>query len=108
MKFDLKNMTRKELEKLGGDVEKALEKLRKKDLKKVRQEMEKLAAAHGVSVADVLGNAAPKAKKAPKAKSVAKFANPADKSQTWTGKGRQPAWYKAAVDAGKSPDSMAI
>ena len=111
MKFDLKNMTRKELEKLSADTEKALAKLRKLDLKKVRQEMEKLAAAHGVSVEDVLGGkAAPqtKAKKAPKAKSTPKFANPVDPSQTWTGKGRQPVWYKSAIEAGQSPDSMAI
>ena len=111
MAIDLKNMTRKELEKLSKDVDKALEKLRKKDLKKVRQEMEKLAAAHGVKVEDVLGGAAPakgKPKAAAKTKSVAKFANPADKSQTWTGKGRQPVWYKAAIEAGKKPESMAI
>ncbi|MCF2869604.1 H-NS histone family protein [Octadecabacter sp. G9-8] len=107
MKFDLKIMTRKELEKLGADVEKALEKLRKKDLKKVRAEMEKLAAAHGVSLEDVVGGQAP-AKKAPKAKSAPKYANPDDKSQTWTGKGRQPVWYKSAIEAGKSPESMAI
>lgn len=109
MKIDLTGMTRKELEKLGNNVEKALEKLRKKDLKKVRQEMEKLAAAHGVSVEDVIGGkAAPKSAAKPKVKSVPKFANPADKSQTWSGKGRQPEWYKAAIAAGKSPDSMAI
>lgn len=107
MKIDLKNKTRKELEKLGADVEKALERLRKKDLKKVRMEMEKLAAAHGVSVEDVMAGNAP-AKKAPKAKSAPKYANPSDKSQTWTGKGRQPNWFKAAIDAGTSPDSMAI
>ncbi len=111
MAIDLKNMSRKELVKLGNDVEKALDKLHKKDLKKVRQEMEKLAASHGVSVADVMGGkpsgkAAPK--KAPKAKSAPKYANPDDKSQTWTGKGRQPTWFKSAVAAGKSPDSMAI
>ncbi|MBT8410687.1 MAG: H-NS histone family protein, partial [Octadecabacter sp.] len=35
-------------------------------------------------------------------------ANPADPSQQWTGKGRQPNWYKAAIEAGKSPESMAI
>jgi DNA-binding protein H-NS len=108
MKIDLKNMTRKELEKLGSDVNKALEKLRKKDLKKVRQEMEKLAAAHGVSVEDILGAKAPAAKKTPKTKSVPKYANPADRTQTWTGKGRQPVWFKSAIEAGKSADSMAI
>lgn len=106
---NLKTMNRKELEKLGRDVEKALEKLRKGDLKKVRQEMEKLAAAHGVSVEDVLGGkAAPKKIAKAKTKSVAKFANPADASQTWTGKGRQPTWFKDAIASGKSAESMAI
>jgi DNA-binding protein H-NS len=111
MKIDIKNMTRKELEKLGSDVEKALVKLQKKDLKKIRLEMDKLAAAHGVTVADVLGGRAPApAKKAvkAKAKSTPKYANPKDTSQTWTGKGRQPVWFKDAISAGKSPGSMAI
>ena len=39
---------------------------------------------------------------------VAKYANPADKSQTWTGKGRQPQWYKDAVAAGTDPKTMEI
>lgn len=107
MEIDLKSMTRKELEKHARDVEKALERLRKKDLKKVRDEMEKLAAAHGVSVEDVLGGAV-KTRKTPKAKSAAKYANPADTSKTWTGKGRQPDWFKSAIAAGKTPESMAI
>ena len=47
MKFDLKSLSRKELEKLNSDVNKALDRIRKQDLKKVRAEMEKLAAAHG-------------------------------------------------------------
>ena len=111
MTIDLKTMSRKELEKLAVNVEKALEKLRKKDLKKVRQEMEKIAAAHGVSVSDVLGGSPArktKAKAAAKPKSAPKYANPADKAQTWTGKGRQPEWFKTAVAAGKSPESMAL
>lgn len=114
MKIDLKTMTRKELEKLAGDVEKALEKLRKQDLKKVRKEMEKIASAHGVKVEEVFGaklaskTAGKSAKKPAKAKAPAKYANPADKSQTWTGKGRQPNWFKAATQAGAAPESMAI
>jgi DNA-binding protein H-NS len=107
MAIDIKNMSRKELEKLAGDVEKSLEKLRKKDLKKVRQEMEKLAAAHGVTVEDIMGSTATP-KKAVKPKAAPKYANPADKSKTWTGKGRQPEWFKSAISAGKAPESMAV
>lgn len=107
MTIDLKSMTKKELEKLARDVDKALDRLRKKELKKLRDEMEKLAAQHGVSVEDVMAGAV-KAKKTPKVKSAPKYANPADKSKTWTGKGRQPEWFKEAIAAGKTPDSMAI
>lgn len=113
MKIDLKNMSRKDLEKLARDVEKALEKLHKQDLKKVRQELKKVAAAAGVTVEEAMGlsGSAPSAKpakKIAKTKSVARFANPADASQTWTGKGRKPEWFKTAVANGASPDSMAI
>lgn len=110
---DLKKMTRKELEKLGRDVEKALDRLHKQDVKKIRQEMEKLAAAHGLSIEDVMSGkttqtSKPKAAGKPKLKSAPKYANPADATQTWTGKGRQPEWFKSAVAAGTDPDTMAI
>jgi len=114
MVIDLKNMSRKELEKLGRDVEKALTKLQRQDVKKVRLEMEKLAAAHGLSVEEVIGSKASSSGKAktksstPKAKSAPKYANPADATQTWTGKGRQPEWFKSAMAAGADPESMAI
>ena len=108
MKIELKKMSRKELEKLASDVEKQLERLRKKDLKKLRQEMEKLAASHGVTVEEAMAMTPAPKKAGPKTKSVPKYANPSDKSQTWTGKGRQPEWFKAAIAAGKTPESMAI
>lgn len=107
MTVDLKNMSKRELEKLERDVSKALEKIQKKELKKVRLEMEKLAAAHGLSLDDVISTT-PARKKGPKTKSAPKFANPNDPSQTWTGKGRQPDWFKTAIAAGTSPDSMAL
>lgn len=107
MSFDLKKMSRRELEKLAVDVEKQLERLRKKDLKKLRVELEKLAAAHGVTVEEAM-QLAPAPKKRKTTKSVPKYANPADASQTWTGKGRQPDWFKAARAAGTAPETMAI
>ncbi|MDE0968973.1 MAG: H-NS histone family protein [Octadecabacter sp.] len=113
MAVDLRNMSRKELEKLAGDVEKSLDKIRKKDLKKVRLEMEKLAAAHGVTVEDIIGNkppakAAPKKTASAKVKSPPKYADSEDKSKTWTGKGRQPEWFKLAIAAGQTPESLAV
>ena len=112
MKIDLKGMSRKELEKLQKDVAKALTRISDKELKAVRDEAAKLAAKHGYTLAEIAGGSAPAKKvakaKGPKTKAPAKYANPADKSQTWTGKGRQPVWYKDAVAAGTAPAAMEI
>jgi hypothetical protein len=58
----------------------------------------------GTPAAKTTGKKAKTAKKP----SPPKFANPADKTQTWSGKGRQPEWFKAAMAAGKSPEDLAI
>ncbi|MFT7105643.1 MAG: DNA-binding protein H-NS [Yoonia sp.] len=109
MKTDLKIMTRKELEKLKANVEKALAKLSAADKKAALIAAEKAAAAHGFSLAEITGEAAPrKAKAGPKKVSAPKYQNPADATQTWTGKGRQPDWFKAAIAAGTTPDTMEI
>lgn len=112
MKPDLKSMTRKELEKLKANVEKALVKLAEKDKKAALAAAEKAAAAHGFSLAEITGSPAPKngrkRKSGPKTTSTPKYKNPANADQTWTGKGRQPEWFKTAIKAGTSPDAMEI
>ncbi|PWG17634.1 H-NS histone family protein [Salibaculum griseiflavum] len=111
MSTDLKTMTRKELEKLRRDVDKQIERLKKQDLKKAREAAEKAAASLGFSLDEVIGDGGkkPRASRG-KAKSAGapKYANPENPSQTWTGKGRQPQWYKDAIAAGKSPESMEL
>ncbi len=117
MKADLKSMTRKELEKLRDDVDKALTRVKDKEMDMARSAAEKAAAAHGFSLSDLTG-AQPAAKKrgrkpgaakaAPKAKAPAKFRNPSDHSQTWSGRGRKPAWYKDGEAAGRPLSDFAI
>lgn len=109
---NLKSMKRKELEKLKANVEKALENLAHKDKKAALAAAEKAAAAHGFSLAELSGATAPaktrKAKTGPKKISPPKYKNPANADQTWTGKGRQPDWFKSAITSGTSPDAMEI
>ena len=114
MKVDLKSMNRKELEKLLKDVKKALQSVQDRDRRQARKAAEKAAAEFGFSLGDLSeGGAAaakgrkPKAKK-PGPKSKAQYANPDDATQTWTGKGRQPNWYRAAIEKGIAPQEMKI
>jgi len=41
-------------------------------------------------------------------KSVAKYANPDDRSQTWTGRGRKPNWLVARLKKGAKVEDFAI
>ncbi|MCO6383227.1 H-NS family nucleoid-associated regulatory protein [Oceanicola sp. 502str15] len=111
MAVSLKGMNRKELEKLKADIEKALVKLADDDKKAAKAAAEKAALAHGFSLEELTGGAKrgrKAGKKTSGPKGAPKYANPADTSQTWTGRGRQPAWIKEGLGAGKSLEDFAI
>lgn len=109
MTIDLSTMTRLELEKLKSQVERALVVAAENDKKAALDAAEKAAAAHGFSLAEITGMmAGRKGKSGVKSATAPKYRNPADHSQTWTGKGRQPEWFKSAIAGGTSPDMMEV
>ena len=115
MKYDLKSMSRKELEKLRSDIDKTLERVSNREMKAALAAAEKAAKAHGFSLAEITLDTAtaekPQRKKAtanPKTSGKPKYVNPKDKTQTWTGKGRRPDWFVAATDSGKTPEQLEI
>lgn len=106
MNIDLATMSHKELETLAEDVEKAMKDAHERDRAAARKAAENAAAEYGFSLDEIVPGAAGKKSKGTKA--AAKYANPADPSQTWTGKGRQPNWYRDLVEKGTSPDDLLI
>ncbi len=114
MPIDLKSMSRKELEKHLKDVKKALQTSQARDRKDAKKAAEKAAAEFGFSLTE-LSDTAPAPRKVTKVKtkktkvkSKPMYANPLDANQTWTGKGRQPNWFRAEVAKGTSPDALKI
>ena len=101
--LDLDNMSLDDLKKLSKDVERAISSFEERKRKEARKAMEKVARDFGLSVEEVIGAQKSAARAS---KSAAKYRNPANASETWSGRGRQPGWFKDAVAKGKSPDSM--
>jgi DNA-binding protein H-NS len=52
-----------------------------------------MVRAEGLTFADVFPAASAKRR----SKVAPKYRNPADPSQTWSGRGRQPRWFNAAL-----------
>ena len=87
-------------------MEKAIKERQQQDVQKAREQILAIGKDAGVSVEELLGNGGAKAKKANGKKVKAKYQNPKDTSQTWTGSGRQPRWMAEAVANGKKPDDF--
>ena len=104
MAINLNEMSLKELKDLHGQVAKAISSFEDRKKKEALAELEEKARELGFSLSELTGTAAPR-KRAP---ASAKYANPADSSDTWSGRGRKPRWFAAALNAGKSPEHLAI
>ncbi len=96
MAIDLNSMSRKELNSLRKDVDKALATLEQRERKAALEAAERAAAEHGFSLSELAGLKKAKAS----SKNPPKYRNPQDPAQTWSGRGRKPAWINEAEAAG--------
>jgi DNA-binding protein H-NS len=103
---DLDKLNLDELKTLSKDIEKAIARKETENVRKAREAAEAAAKQYGLTLQDVLGGAGKRKLSAPAA--GAKFRNPQASDQTWSGRGRQPQWFKDALAAGKSPADLAI
>ena len=110
MGFDLSGMSRAELEELAGDVQKALRKVADTERKSALKAARQAAQEFGFDLEELLsGTPASTAKaKSSRPKNPAKYRNPEDPTQTWSGRGRKPQWIVAAEKAGKDIAEFAI
>lgn len=107
-KFNLGKLSERELKALKRGVENELKTSRARTIaaatKELQDAAQKIAKKHGLPVSEVLG----KKGKNRKTPVPPKYRNPNDPSQTWSGRGRQPGWFREARDKGKSAKSLEI
>jgi DNA-binding protein H-NS len=106
MAINLKRLNAKQLEALSAQIEAHKQTQRQNSVVALRAKIAAMAEAEGVSLDELFprrGGGAMKGRKV-----AAKYRNPQDPSHTWSGRGRQPRWYAAAIKAGKSERSLLI
>lgn len=111
-KIDLSNASIPELRELASKIESELANRVDAEKASLRAEFESRAKASGFTLSELVGQVHTKPlKKAEKAKgtSVApKYRNPSNPVETWTGRGRSPAWVKAHTEGGGTLESLLI
>ena len=102
--IDIQNLSPEELQALIKDAESALQAKQAGMRKQVIAQIKELAASIGVTV-EIIDD-----KKSKKSSSsvAAKYANPANPSETWTGRGLAPKWMKELLDQGRNTNEFLI
>jgi DNA-binding protein H-NS len=72
--------------------------------KEAISELEEIARSRGFSLAELTGTVVGR-KRTP---AMAKYKNPLNSNETWSGRGRKPRWFEAALKAGKTPEELSI
>ncbi len=90
--MNVDKMSLKDLVDLEAKVKKAIAAARDRERSEVRKRVAEIAETHGFSVSELFGGG--RAGRGAKVKSigVAKYANPENRADTWTGRGRKPNW----------------
>ena len=99
------NLSETELQAVIDEAEKALKDKQSKKRKEVIAQIKELAASIGVTV-NIQGTEKKNARKGKKV--AAKYVNPDDATQTWTGRGVAPKWMQVLLKAGRDKSEFLI
>ena len=95
----LEKMSVKDLLALEAAVQAAIAERKVAEKSEVKEKLQALAEKSGYSVDELFGKGR-RANGGGKGSVAAKYRNPANAEQTWTGRGRAPAWAQALKTAG--------
>jgi DNA-binding protein H-NS len=98
-KDELLTLSRKELQDLRNQIDEAMRSAERNERKVALEEAAKAAAKFGYSLSDLVD--AKSTSKAGKSKLPAKYRNPENPEQTWSGRGRRPQWVNSAIEEGR-------
>jgi len=101
-KTDLSILSIEELKQLEKEVNKAIKSFEVRRRKEALFAIELTAKEHGFSLSELI----PDAEVRPRV--AAKYQHPENVALTWSGRGRKPKWFKEQLEAGKTPDELAI
>jgi DNA-binding protein H-NS len=111
MAIDLDSLNLKQLTDLIARAEKRIHSLQDEKATKARAKIASVAKAEGYTIEELFGGGgARRGRGKAKVKRVVKpkYRNPANQAETWSGRGKRPRWFNAALQAGKKEKDLLI
>src|SRR5689334_11360903 len=108
MAIDLKGLSQNQLNDLITRAESRKHELAREKIGKVREKIIALAKSEGFTIEELFGGRGSRGGRKTRRPAKAKYRNPADHAQTWSGRGKRPRWFNAALAAGKKEKDLLI
>lgn len=105
MAIDLDSLNPKQLNDLILRAEQRKNDLQREKIVKVREKIVNLAKTEGFTIDELFGAGR---KPAAGKKVKPKYRNPQAPNETWSGRGKRPRWFVAALGAGKKEKDLLI
>jgi len=106
--IDLSELSLTDLIGLQNALPGIIEKAKQTEKQSLIEKMEALAAESGFELSEVFDNKPKKKRKKQIGFVKAKYSNPENMEQTWTGRGRKPKWVTAHIKNGGSLKELLI
>ena len=104
MSINLNDLSLKDLKKLERDVAAAIANYDARGKAEALAALEAHAKSMGFSLAELTGIQITTARK--RVPATIKYRNPANLTETWSGRGRKPRWYDALIASGVRADDL--
>ena len=103
---DLKDL----LKKIPAEIKRRTDEAQNAAKEAAIEKLKAIAQEHGFTLEELTGKRKTKGagSRGLQEPVAAKYANPDNPSQTWSGRGRQPVWVRDALASGKTLDSLKI
>jgi DNA-binding protein H-NS len=107
LKIDISKLREAQLTALMSRIQARLADIQLQKVARVRDKVMAMITSEGLDYADLMEHSI-RARKGTRGKVKPKYRNPANAQETWSGRGRQPRWFVAAIKAGKKERSLLI
>lgn len=105
--MDLSPLSLSDLRALSEQVKVEMKNREQQEITKAREQIMSIAQSLGVPLTQILQTAGQSKGKVGKPADI-KYRHPENAEKPWTGRGRQPAWIKEWVAAGKSLEELEV
>lgn len=108
MAVDIKNLNHNQLADLIAKAQARQGEMSKERITKVREQIQAILKKEGLTLDEVFPSRGAAKSKRAGTTVAAKFRDPANPENTWSGRGKRPRWFNDALKAGKKEKDLLI